>query len=255
MKVLLINPEFPDTYWSFRHALPFEGKRCAFPPLGLLTVSALLPASWERRLVDLNVQKLRTSDIDWADMVMATAMLVQKDALKAVVQRCKQRGKRVVIGGPYITTTIEDLPEADHIFRGEAEATLPQFVEDLARGEAKRTYEAAERPPLSATPLAHFELANLKRYSAMSVQYSRGCPFSCEFCDIIEIYGRVPRTKSIQQMIAEFDALKTWAGAEPFVGRHFIAQKNVWGLLPNGKWQRAKAFLVRCSRSEREFGR
>jgi radical SAM superfamily enzyme YgiQ (UPF0313 family) len=246
VKVLLVNPEFPDTYWSFRHALPFEGKRCAFPPLGLLTVSALLPASWERRLVDLNVQKLRTADIDWADMVMATAMLVQKDALKAVVQRCKQRGKRVVIGGPYITTTIEDLPEADHIFRGEAETTLPQFVEDLARGEAKRTYEAAERPPLSATPLAHFQLANLKRYSAMSVQYSRGCPFSCEFCDIIEIYGRVPRTKSNQQMLAEFDALKNlgWRGSLFIVDDNFIGnKKNVRNLLPElAAWQKANGF-------------
>jgi radical SAM superfamily enzyme YgiQ (UPF0313 family) len=246
VKVLLVNPEFPDTYWSFRHALPFEGKRCAFPPLGLLTVSALLPESWERRLVDLNVQKLRSSDIEWADMVMATAMLVQKDSLKEVVQRCKQRGKRVVIGGPYITTTIEDLPEADHIFRGEAEATLPQFVEDLARGQAKRTYQAAERPPLSATPLAHFHLANLKRYSAMSVQYSRGCPFSCEFCDIIEIYGRVPRTKSNQQMLAEFDALKNlgWRGSLFVVDDNFIGnKKNVRHLLPElAAWQKANGF-------------
>ena len=170
MKVLLINPEFPDTYWSFRHALPFEGKRCAFPPLGLLTVSALLPPTWQRRLVDLNVQSLKTSDIDWADIVFATAMLVQKDSLKKVVNRCKRRGKRVVVGGPYITTTIEELPDADHIFIGEAETTLPQFVKDLANGTAKRCYEAAEKPPLSATPLAHFHLANLKRYSAMCVQ-------------------------------------------------------------------------------------
>ncbi len=246
MKVLLINPEFPDTYWSFRHALPFEGKRCAFPPLGLLTVSALLPDSWERRLIDLNVRRLKTSDIEWADMVFATAMLVQKDSLKEVVQRAKAMGKCVVIGGPYITTTIEDLPEADHIFLGEAETTLPQFVEDLARGEAKRTYQAAERPPLSATPLAHFHLAELKRYSAMSVQYSRGCPFSCEFCDIIEIYGRVPRTKSNQQMIAEFDALKAlgWRGTVFIVDDNFIGnKKNVRQLLPElAAWQERNGY-------------
>jgi radical SAM superfamily enzyme YgiQ (UPF0313 family) len=176
VKVLLINPEFPDTYWSFRHALPFEGKRCAFPPLGLLTVSALLPDSWERRLVDLNVRKLSTADIDWADMVFVTAMLVQQDSLREVVKRAKARGKRVVLGGPYVTTTIHALPEADHVFLGEAESTLPQFIDDLARGEAKRTYQAAERPPLSETPLAHFHLADLKRYSAMSVQYSAWLP-------------------------------------------------------------------------------
>ncbi|MFY9619850.1 MAG: radical SAM protein [Pyrinomonadaceae bacterium] len=246
MKVLLVNPEFPDTYWSFRHALPFEGKRCAFPPLGLLTVSALLPASWERRLVDLNIEKLRASDIEWADMVMATAMLVQEESLRDVVRRAKARGKRVVIGGPYITTTIHDLPEADHIFLGEAETTLPQFIEDLARGEAKRSYQAPERPPLSATPLAHFELANMKRYSAMSVQYSRGCPFSCEFCDIIEIYGRVPRTKSNQQMLAEFQALYDlgWRGTLFVVDDNFIGnKKNVRQLLPAlAKWQKERDY-------------
>ena len=246
MKVLLVNPEFPDTYWSFRHALPFEGKRCAFPPLGLLTVSALLPASWERRLVDLNIEKLRTSDIEWADMVMATAMLVQEESLREVVRRAKASGKRVVIGGPYITTTIHDLPEADHIFLGEAETTLPQFIEDLARGEAKRSYQAAERPPLSATPLASFELANMKRYSAMSVQYSRGCPFSCEFCDIIEIYGRVPRTKSNQQMLVEFQALYDlgWRGTLFVVDDNFIGnKKNVRLLLPEiAKWQKERDY-------------
>jgi radical SAM superfamily enzyme YgiQ (UPF0313 family) len=246
MKVLLINPEFPDTYWSFRHALPFEGKRCVFPPLGLLTVSALLPPSWDRRLVDLNVQSLKPRDIDWADMVFVTGMLVQKGSLRQVVQRCKARGKRVVLGGPYITTSAEDLPEADHIFLGEAETTLPQFVADLAHGEAKRTYQAAEKPPLSATPLAHFQLANMKRYSAMSVQYSRGCPFSCEFCDIIEIYGRVPRTKSNQQMLAEFDALRDlgWRGTVFIVDDNFIGnKKNVRHLLPElAEWQKANGY-------------
>src|SRR5437899_7123688 len=246
MKVLLLNPEFPDTYWSFRHALPFEGKRSAFPPLGLMTVSALLPKSWEKRLVDLNVRSLKSSDIEWADIVFATAMLVQKEALHDVVRRCKAKGKRVVLGGPYVTTTIEGLPEADHIFLGEAETTLPQFVEDLARGEAKRLYQAAERPPLSATPLAHFHLADLKRYSAMSVQYSRGCPFSCEFCDIIEIYGRVPRTKSNQQMLAEFDALLDlgWRGTVFIVDDNFIGnKKNVRQLLPElAKWQQKNGY-------------
>lgn len=246
MKVLLINPEFPDTYWSFRHALPFEGKRCAFPPLGLLTVSALLPPAWERRLIDLNVQSLKTSDIDWADMVFATAMLVQKESLRQVVKLCKALGKRVVVGGPYITTTIEDLPDADHIFVGEAETTLPLFIKDLAGGVPKPRYEASERPPLSATPLAHFHLANLKRYSAMSVQYSRGCPFSCEFCDIIEIYGRIPRTKSIQQMLAEFEALRdlNWRGMVFIVDDNFIGnKKNVRQLLPElAEWQKRNGY-------------
>jgi len=246
MKILLINPEFPDTYWSFRHALPFEGKRCVFPPLGLLTVSALLPPSWERRLIDLNVQPLKQSDLDWADMVFATAMLVQKESLREVVRRAKALGKRVVLGGPYVTSTIEELPDADHIFRGEAEHTIPQFVADLGRGEARRYYQASERPALSETPIADFGLANLKRYSAMSVQFSRGCPFSCEFCDIIEIYGRVPRTKSNQQVLAEFDALKAlgWRGTLFIVDDNFIGnKKNVRRLLPDiAAWQKANGY-------------
>ena len=246
MRVLLVNPEFPDTYWSFRHALPFEGKRCAFPPLGLLTVSALLPANWERRLVDLNIQPLKEADIEWADMVFATAMLVQKESLREIAKKCKARGKRVVLGGPYVTSTIEELPDADHLFLGEAETTLPQFVKDLEHGDAKPVYKAAERPPLSISPMPHFHLANMKRYSAMSIQYSRGCPFSCEFCDIIEIYGRVPRTKSNQQVLAEFDALYElkWRGTVFIVDDNFIGnKKNVRKLLPElAKWQKARGY-------------
>ncbi len=241
MKVLLIYPEFPDTYWSFRHALTFEGKRSAFPPLGLLTVSALLPETWERRLVDLNVEQLKSSDIAWADIVFLTAMLVQKDSLHAVVKLCKAQGKRVVIGGPYVTTSAAELPEADHIFLGEAESTLPQFVKDLEQGVAVRSYQAAERPPLALTPIPDFGLVDLRRYSAMSIQYSRGCPFQCEFCDIIEIYGRVPRTKSIEQVIAELDALRAvgWRGTVFIVDDNFIGnKKNVRRLLPHlAAWQ------------------
>ena len=246
MKVLLVNPKFPDTYWSFRHALPFEGKRSVFPPLGLLTVSGLLPQSWERRLVDLEIESLRTSQIDWADMVFITGMLAQKKSLHEIVERCRKRGKRIVLGGPYVTSTIEELPYADHIFQGEAETTLPQFFEDLERGTAKPTYKAPERPPMSLAPIADFKLANMKKYSNMSVQYSRGCPFSCEFCDIIEIYGRVPRTKSNQQVIAEFEELKRlgWRGPLFIVDDNFIGnKKNVRLLLPALiEWQKKNGY-------------
>jgi radical SAM superfamily enzyme YgiQ (UPF0313 family) len=236
MKTLLVYPKFPETYWSFSHVLSFEGKRSAFPPLGLLTVAALLPGVWERRLVDMNVQPLRLSDIEWADIVFISAMLVQKDSLKDVVKLCKTEGKRVVVGGPYITTSAAGLPEVDHIFLGEAETTLPEFVRDLERGEAKRIYQATERPALSATPLPEFQLADLSQYSAMSVQFSRGCPFRCEFCDIIEIYGRVPRTKSNEQVLAELNALFTlgWRGMVFIVDDNFIGNKrNVKKLLPD----------------------
>jgi radical SAM superfamily enzyme YgiQ (UPF0313 family) len=235
MKALFVYPEFPDTYWSIRHALAFEGKGSAFPPLGLLTVSALLPDQWERRLVDMNVRRLKTADIEWADIVFASAMIVQKDSLERVVTLCKAQGKRVVVGGPYVSTSTERLPEADHLFVGEAETTLPEFVHDLELGIARRVYKAAERPLLTASPVPHFKLAELSRYSAMSVQYSRGCPFSCEFCDIIEIYGRVPRTKTNEQMLRELDVLRElgWRGQVFIVDDNFIGNKrNVKKLLP-----------------------
>jgi radical SAM superfamily enzyme YgiQ (UPF0313 family) len=241
MKVLLVYPEFPDTYWSFKHALSFEGKRSAFPPLGLLTVSGMLPASWERRLVDMNVRSLKIADIKWADVVFASAMLVQKDSLKQVVALCNSVGTRVIVGGPYVTTTLEELSGADHVVLGEAEETLPQLVRDLERGEAKPVYNAPERPQLALTPIPDFKLADMKRYSAMSVQYSRGCPFNCEFCDIIEIYGRLPRTKSNEQMLAELDVLKEsgWRGTVFIVDDNFIGnKKNVKLLLPHlAEWQ------------------
>jgi radical SAM superfamily enzyme YgiQ (UPF0313 family) len=255
MKALLVNPQFPNTFWSFRNALWFDGKRSAFPPLGLMTVSALLPKYWERRLVDLEIRQLKQSDIDWADIVLVTAMLVQKDSLRRIVKQCKARGKRVAIGGPYVTTTVEEMPDADHIFLGEAESTLPEFIEDLERGEPKKIYKAPERPPLSITPVADFGLADLKRYSAMSVQYSRGCPFQCEFCDIIEIYGRNPRTKTNEQMLLELDALRRtgWRGTVFIVDDNFIGNKrNVKKLLPSLiEWQEANgrpfSFLTEAS--------
>jgi radical SAM superfamily enzyme YgiQ (UPF0313 family) len=246
MKILMVNPEFPDTYWSFRYALPFEGKRSVFPPLGLMTVSSLLPRSWERRLVDLNIERLKDSQLEWADMVFITGMLAQKESLHEVVARAKALGKLIVLGGPYVTSTIEELPDADHIFQGEAETTLPEFFQDLERGEAKRTYKAPQRPPMSITPVPDFGIVNLKKYSCMSVQYSRGCPFSCEFCDIIEIYGRVPRTKSNQQILAEFDELKRlgWRGPLFIVDDNFIGnKKSVRLLLPDMiAWQKKNGY-------------
>lgn len=246
MRILLVNPEFEETYWSFRYALPFEGKRSVFPPLSLLTVSSLLPRDCERRLVDLNIERLKDSQIEWADMVFITGMLAQKESLHKVVQRSKRLGKKIVLGGPYVTSTIEELPHADHIFQGEAETTLPQFFKDLALGNATRIYKAPERPPMSLAPVPDFAIANLKKYSCMSLQYSRGCPFSCEFCDIIEIYGRVPRTKSNQQILAEFDALKKldWRGPVFIVDDNFIGnKKHVRMLLPEViEWQKQNGY-------------
>ncbi|HEV8369200.1 MAG TPA: B12-binding domain-containing radical SAM protein [Pyrinomonadaceae bacterium] len=236
MRVLLVYPWFPDTYWSFRHALSLQAKRSVVPPLGLITISAMLPSSWEKRLVDINVRPLNDADLDWADIVFASAMHIQKDSLEEVIQRSKAKGKRVVVGGPHASISPEELADADHVFIGEAEVTLPEFVRDLERGEAKRIYNALERPALSTAPIPDFHLLDLKRYTAMALQYSRGCPFNCEFCDIIEIYGRVPRTKSNAQMLAELDALwqAGWRANVFIVDDNFIGnKKNVRQLLPD----------------------
>lgn len=246
MKVLLVYPVFPDTYWSFRHALKFEGKQAAFPPLGLLTVSTMLPKQWERKLVDMNVETLWPDDIEWADLVFISAMIVQNESLEQVVELCRSMGKKVVVGGPYVSTSSERLPDADHIFIGEAETTLPEFINDLELGIARKIYKADERPSLLNTPVPDFGLVDMKHYSAMNVQYSRGCPFNCEFCDIIEIYGRVPRTKSNDQMLAELDALNQagWRGLVFIVDDNFIGnKKNVRLLLPDLiAWSRRNRF-------------
>src|SRR2546423_11741737 len=241
MNALLIYPEFPDTFWSFRHALKFIGKKSAFPPLGLLTISSMLPKAWNRRLVDMNVRPLTTADLKWAEVVFASAMYVQKESLKEVIGFCKAEGKPVVMGCLYASMGLNDAIEADHVFVGEVETTFPGFLDDFARGEAKAVYQAPERPALALTPIPDFALAELSQYSDMSVQYSRGCPFNCEFCDIIEIYGRVPRTKSNQQMLSELDALRTtgWRGTVFIVDDNFIGNKrNVKRLLPDlAAWQ------------------
>jgi radical SAM superfamily enzyme YgiQ (UPF0313 family) len=246
MKVLLVYPIFPDTYWSFRHALSFEGKKAAFPPLGLLTVAAMLPADWERRLVDMNVERLSETDIEWADIVFLSAMIVQRESLEEVVRLCKKLGKKVAVGGPYVSTSAEHLADADYIFVGESEETLPEFIVDLKLGSTKHLYEAPERPSLLETPVPDFSLIDLNNYSAMNVQYSRGCPFQCEFCDIIEIYGRVPRTKSNAQMLGELDALKKagWRGLVFIVDDNFIGnKKNVRKFLPDlVEWSKENAY-------------
>jgi len=254
MKVLLVYPEFPDTYWSFRHALRFERKRSPFPPLGLLTLASMLPGEWEKRLVDLNAERLSRSDVEWADIVFASAMLVQKKSLDEVVARCQAMGKRVVVGGPYVSTTNES-QSADHIFKGEVETTLPVFLKDLELGIAEKVYKSETKPDLTLTPVPDFSLARLNAYSAMSVQYSRGCPFQCEFCDIIEIYGRVPRTKTNDQIINELEALYTagWRGTVFIVDDNFIGNKrSVKKMLPDlAQWskehQHPFSFLTEAS--------
>jgi radical SAM superfamily enzyme YgiQ (UPF0313 family) len=227
VNALLIYPEFPDTFWSFKHALQFLGKRAAQPPLGLMTISALLPKSWKKRLVDTNVERLRDRDLAWADVVLLSAMHIQRESLAAIVERCRARGLRTVIGGPIASSLSPAELKADHVVIGEAESLIANLARDLEAGAAQPVYQAAERPEMETSPLPDLSLIKMSRYSTMAVQYSRGCPFNCEFCDIIEIYGRRPRTKSIPQVLAELDQLYAagWRETVFIVDDNFIGNK------------------------------
>jgi radical SAM superfamily enzyme YgiQ (UPF0313 family) len=228
MKILLVYPRYPDTFWSFRHALKFLSKKATFPPLGLLTVAAMLPAEWDKRVVDLNVRGLNDADIEWADYVFISAMVVQKNSALEVIARCNNLNIKVVAGGPLFTTGYEEFEGVDHFVLGEAEVTLPQFLADLAQGHPRRIYLSNERPDISQTPIPAWSLLNMKDYSAMSLQYSRGCPFDCEFCDIIVLNGHTPRTKTGQQTVDELEALYRhgWRGSLFIVDDNFIGNKK-----------------------------
>ena len=230
MKILLVYPRYPDTFWSFRHALKFLFKQATFPPLGLLTVAAMLPKEWEKKLVDLNTTNLSDRDIEWADYVFISAMVAQDDSAREVVDRCKKLGTRIVGGGPVFSLGYEEFghEDIDHLVSNEAEDLLPLFVEDLKKGCARHVYASEHFPDISKTPVPLWSLIDLKKYQAMSIQYSRGCPFDCEFCDIVIMNGHVPRTKSATQIIAELDALHDmgWRASVFFVDDNFIGNKR-----------------------------
>jgi radical SAM superfamily enzyme YgiQ (UPF0313 family) len=227
MNALLIYPEFPETYWSFKHALKFLGKCAAQPPLGLMTVAAMLPATWKKRLIDTNVERLRERDLDWADVVMLSGMHIQCESLVRIVDRCRARGLRTVIGGPIASSIPAAELKADHVVIGEAETLVGGLARDIEEGTAKPIYQAAERPGMDTSPLPDLSLIKMHRYSTMAVQYSRGCPFNCEFCDIIEIYGRRPRVKAVAQVLAELEQLRAagWREAVFIVDDNFIGNK------------------------------
>ncbi len=236
MNILLVCPQYPDTYWSFKHALKFVSKKAAHIPLGLITVASMLPREWNKRLTDLNVSPLRDSDITWADYVFISAMVVQSASVKNIIARCKQLGTKIVAGGPLFTEEPESYENVNHLVLNEAEITLPRFLDDLRNGKPEKIYRSDEFADISLTPVPDYSLLALGRYTTAAVQYSRGCPYNCEFCDITALYGRQVRTKSSQQVIAELDALLQldWEGGVFFVDDNFIGhrQKLKTELLP-----------------------
>lgn len=230
MNILMVYPEFPDTFWSFKHALRFVRKKASSPPLGLITLAAMLPSEWQKRLVDVNTRPLLLSDLEWADLVFISAMVVQKESAIEILKKCKEVGKTVVAGGPLFTSGWQDFNNfVDHFVLNEAEITLPLFLSDLDAHKLQKVYSTGEFCDLSLTPVPSWELVDLKSYDSLSIQFSRGCPFNCDFCNITTLLGHKPRVKSVNQIIAELDLMYQlgWRRNIFFVDDNFIGNKRV----------------------------
>ncbi|MCU0848384.1 MAG: B12-binding domain-containing radical SAM protein [Spirochaetes bacterium] len=245
-KILMVYPEIPTTYWSFRHAMPFAGKKALMPPLGLITVAAMIPAHYEIRLVDMNISRLDERDVLWSDIVFISAMIVQKDSFARVVETCNRLGRPVAAGGPYPTTSHDEIRGVDHFILNEGEVTLPKFIADYQAGRPAGIYTDETKPDITKTPVPRFDLLEIDAYGSMALQSSRGCPYNCEFCDIIEMFGRTPRYKKPEQLTAEMEALK---GAG-YTGPLFIVDDNFIG---NRK--KVKEILARIIVWQEENGR
>ena len=228
MKILLVNPESPNTFWTLKNALRFISKKAMLPPLGLLTVAAMLPKQWEKRLVDMAVKKLRDRDILWADYVFITGMFIQRHSVKLIIDRCKKLGKPIVGGGPLFTMVPEDFPEVDHFVLNEGEVTLPQFLKDLEHGTTQRIYKTRQFADVKGSPTPMWELADMRHYAVMCVQYSRGCPFNCDFCDVTTMFGHQMRTKTKEQILNELESIYSagYRGSVFVVDDNFIGNKK-----------------------------
>jgi radical SAM superfamily enzyme YgiQ (UPF0313 family) len=223
----MVYPMYPDTFWSFKHALKFVSKKASFPPLGLLTVSSLLPKDWNKKLIDMNADRLKDNDILWADIIFISAMSIQSESANKVIQRCKELNAKIAAGGPLFTSSPELYENVDYLILNEAEITLPLFLADLNEGNPEHKYTSEDWADIATTPLPDWDLVSTNNYTSMNLQYSRGCPFDCDFCDITVLYGRKPRTKTKEQVIAELDALyfTGWRGPVFFVDDNFIGNK------------------------------
>lgn len=246
---LLIYPEFPLSYWGFQYALRFIGKKSSMPPLGLLTVAGMFPEDYRLRVVDTNVEPLTEAHLEWADIAFLSAMVIQKRSFQEIAARCRKAGVPVVAGGPYPTSCFEEIENVDHFVLDEVEETFPTFLRDLESSCAKKVYRAPRRPPVTASPLPRYDLISFQPYRSMAIQFSRGCPFDCEFCDITKLYGRVPRTKTNEQVIREMQSLYDlgWKGPVFLVDDNFIGNKrDAMRLLPEvAAWQKAHNYPFR----------
>ena len=228
MNILLVYPHYPNSFWSFNHVLKFISRKAALPPLGLITVSAMLPATWQKRLVDMNITTLRTSDILWADFVFISAMYIQKESVDHVISECIKHHTRIVAGGPLFTQEYGNYPVIDHFILNEAEITLPLFLNDLEAGHPKKLYLTTEYADITHTPVPDFHLLSRKDYALMNIQVSRGCPFSCDFCEITSLLGHKVRMKHTSQILGELEVLYklNWRGPVLIVDDNFIGNKS-----------------------------
>lgn len=248
MNVLLVYPQCPDSFWSFKHALKFISKKAAVPPLGLITVSAMLPSTWQKKLVDMNVSKLDEMDIKWADYVFISAMYIQKESVSRVIAECLKWHTKIVAGGPLFTQEYNNYPQVDHFVLNEAEITLAPFLKDLESGQPKRVYQTDEYADITQTPVPDFHLLSVKDYAFMNIQVTRGCPFACNFCEITSLLGHKVRMKDTSQIINELDVLFykiNWRGPVSIVDDNFIGNKNQLktNLLPAMKeWMKKHRF-------------